>query len=182
MYYEYESFIKLEPYKMNEIIKIKNNSNNKPEIINDILPKYFLYEDSMISSESEESNIIKVNNNNNDNKFDDRQNNIVESKTDEDSKLINETISEDNNLNISKGLNDKIIKYSDEINFNGYSGIFDNYNCLCFFTFENILENKKNYQYNYDFYKNYLIKIMKYFTPLKEKENTKENIDKKISN
>ena len=180
MYYEYGSCIKLEPYKMNEIIKIKNNSNNKPEIINDILPKYFLYEDSMISSESEESNIIKVNNNNS--KIDDRQNNIVESKTDEDSKLINETISEDNNLNISKGLNDKIIKYSDEINFNGYSGIFDNHNCLCFFTFENVLENKKNYQYNYDFYKNYLKKIMKYFTPLKEKENTKENIDKKISN
>ena len=187
MYYEYESSQKLETFRLNEIIKIRNNNDNKPEIIYDILPKFFLYEDSMLSSESEEINIIrstninKIEDNSQSNNDENNENNI-ESKTDEDIQLINENYSDDNNIITSKGLNEKIIKYSEAINFNGYSGIFDNYKCLCFFTFENIFQNQKKYQYNYDFYKNYLKKIMKYFSALIENENEQENIDKKEKN
>ena len=187
MYYEYESSQKLETFRLNEIIKIRNNNDNKPEIIYDILPKFFLYEDSMLSSESEEINIIrstninKIEDNIQSNNDENNENNI-ESKTDEDIQLINENYSDDNNIITSKGLNEKIIKYSEAINFNGYSGIFDNYKCLCFFTFENIFQNQKKYQYNYNFYKNYLKKIMKYFSALKENENEQENIDKKEKN
>ena len=38
MYYEYESSLKQETYKQNEVIKIRNE-NNKPEIINEIFPQ-----------------------------------------------------------------------------------------------------------------------------------------------
>ena len=189
MYYEYESSQKLEAFRLNEIIKIRNNKDNKPEIIYDTLPKFFLYEDSMLSSESEENNIIRStntnkiedNSQNNNNENNENENN-VESERDKDIQLINENYSDDNNIITSEGLNENIIKYSEAISFNGYSGIFDNYKCLCFFTFENIFQNQRKYQYNYDFYKNYLKKIMKYFSALKENENEQENIDKKEKN
>ena len=247
MYYEYESNQKHEPYKRNAIIKIKSTIDNKPEIINEILPKDFLYDDDDDEEEEEDSFLYKINENkeneNKENKENDENNNkqnLIEptdnininlninknnsnkniennnnqepiglpdnininlnindnnsnenktintkstinsnSKVKDDIKLINENISDDANIVMSKGMNENIIKYSEQINFNGYPGVFDNFNCLCFFTFENIFQNQKNYQYNYGFYKNYLKKIMKYFTSLKENENTKENIENK---
>jgi hypothetical protein len=219
MYYEYESNQKHEPYKKNEIIKIKSSFDNKPEIIDEILPKDFLYADDYEEEDVEELFINKENKENHENmenkeKNDNNQeliepieptdnininlnineNNSNENKTintkstinsnskvKDDIKLINENISDDANIIISKGINENIIKFSEKINFNGYPGVFDNFKCLCFFTFENIFQNQKGYQYNYNFYKNYLKKIMKYFTSLKENEIIKENIENKIS-
>ena len=201
MYYEYESYQKQETYKQNEVIKIKTSGNNKPEIINDILPSRFLYNDSFISDDSDEMNIKQKsnvysskknlndnkdniekkdnnndnnenneNNDNNDNNNDNNDNN--DNKEGNEIQLIND-ISDD--INDNENGNNNIISYSGQINFNGYSGVFDNFNCLCFFTFENIFENQTKYQYEYDFYKDYLKKIMKYFTSFKEKDNRISN-------
>ena len=165
MYYEYESYQKKESYNKNEVIKIKSNKNNSPEIVNDILPKEFLYNDSNILSDSDdETNEKKQSNafsriNFSSNKKNKKENN--RSKSASDIKLINDISADINGLNIN---------YNEQINLNGYNGIFDNFNCLCFFTFENIFENQVQYQYKYDFYKNYLKKIMKYFTSFKEKD------------
>ena len=68
-----------------------------------------------------------------------------------------------------KKMNENLINFSDQINITGYNGNFDNYNCLCYFNFENIFENQEKYQYNYKFYKDYLKKILKYFSPLNGK-------------
>jgi len=186
MYYEYEGSQKNEKYVENGVIKIKNNANNKPEIVDDVLPNGCLYEDSLMLFEEEENeedisnsnkivNIDKTisskNNNNSKSKISTSSMN-KESKGSKESKendiqLISEDMSDDfpNKRNISEN----IINYSDKINISGYDGKFDNYNCLCYFNFENIFENKEKYQLNYNFYKEYLKKIMKYFSPLNRK-------------
>ena len=164
MYYEYDSYQRKETYRQNAVIKIKNIKNNSPEIVNDILPQEFLYNDSNISSDSDdEINEKKESNAFSKDKFlsSNKKSKGNRSKSASDIKLIND---------FSADINEHTINYNGQISFNGYNGIFDNFNCLCFFTFENIFENQEKYQYKYDFYKNYLKKIMKYFTSLKEKD------------
>ena len=182
MYYEYESSLKQESYKNNEFIKIKNNSDNEPEIITGILPNKFLYDDSMFSDESDIKEINEINkskvileeNNNIDinNIIIDRKESKI-SKNNKDIQLITDDISDDNNI-LGKEIDENSMKFSDEYNFKGYRGIFDNFNCMCFFSWENIFENLQNYSYKYDFYKNFMKKIMKYLTSLKENENEKD--------
>ena len=173
MYYEYESYQKKESYKKYEVIKIKNSKNNSPEIANDILPQELLYNNSNISSDSDdEINEKKESNAFSKDKFlssNKKSKGINRSKSASDMKLINDISGDTNRHNIN---------YSGQISLNAYNGIFDNFNCLCFFTFENIFENQEKYKYEYDFYKNYLKKIMKYFTSFKEKE---KNINKGIN-
>ena len=173
MYYEYESSLKHESFKNNKFIKIKNNSDNEPEIISGILPNKYLYDDSMISSESDIENVnrseIYLNENKSSSDKDKNSKKSNKSKNDKDIQLITDNISDCNNI-LGKEIDDNI-RNNDEYNFNGYRGIFDNFNCMCFFSFENIFENIKNYSYKYEFYKNYLIKIMKYFTSFKQNEN-----------
>ena len=179
MYYEYDNNQTKESCKENEVIKIKKSKNNSPQIVNEILPKGYLFENSKISSDSDTDTLkhstVYLGGNNsshNSNKKNDK------TKNDNEIQIITDKVLDDNyNVN-NREINQNIIKFSEQININGYDGIFDNYNCLCFFTFENIFENQIDYQYNYDFYKNYMYKIMKYFTSLKKKENKdKDNIE-----
>ena len=59
--------------------------------------------------------------------------------------------------------------YVDEkINISGYEGVFDSFNCLCFFTFENIFDIKKK-SIPTNFYTNFQNKILENFTSFKEK-------------
>jgi hypothetical protein len=186
MYYEYEGNQKHEKYVQNGVIKIKTNISNKPEIIDDILPNGYLYDPSLFSDEDEEieeeiSNSIK---NVNINKSSPRKNTInsksknsvnsmnsINSKNktikENEIQLISEDISDD--FPNKRKISENIINYSDQINITGYNGNFDDYNCLCYFNFENIFENQEKYQYNYKFYKDYLKKILKYFSPLNRK-------------
>ena len=178
MYYEYDSNQTKESYKENEVIKIKKSKNNSPEIVNEILPKGYQLDDSKISSDTDidflKNSTVYLGGNNSINNSNENNTKI---KNDNEIQVITDKILDDNyNVN-NREINQNIIKFSEQININGYDGIFDNYNCLCFFVFENIFENQIDYQYNYDFYKNYMYKIMKYFTSLKKIENKdKDNI------
>ena len=192
MYYEYEGSQKPEKYVQNGVIKIKSNKNNKPEIIEDILPNGCLFDDSMLSEEDEEieenmSNSIKIininksisskntinskskNSENNINNINiiNNINNMNKTSKENDVQLISEDISED--FPNKRRISENILKFSDQINITGYDGNFEDYNCLCYFNFENIFENQDRYQYNYKFYKDYLKKIIKYFSPLNRK-------------
>ena len=181
MYYEYEGSQKHEKYVQNGVIKIKNNVNNKPEIIDDILPNGCLYDPELFSDENEEieediSNSIKIANINksisskdniNAKSKNSSLNSMNKESKENDIQLISEDISDDF-LN-KRRISENIIDYSDKINITGYNGNFDDYNCLCYFNFENIFENQEKYQYNYKFYKDYLKKILKYFSSLNGK-------------
>ena len=159
MYYEYDGKQKPEIFNENDIIKIKNTKGSKRELIDDFLFQGNLFNDSISSSNSDsesiKKNTVHLNLNENDNEKNDKN------STQNEIKLINENI----------------IKFSEQININGYDGVFDNYNCLCFFAFENIFENHSYYQYQYAFHKNYMKKIMKYFTKLKNTEKNDINKD-----
>ena len=181
MYYEYEGSQKHEKYVQNGVIKIKNNVNNKPEIIDDILPNGCLYDPELFSDENEEieediSNSIKIANINksisskdniNAKSKNSSLNSMNKESKENDIQLISEDISDDF-LN-KRRISENIIDYSDKINITGYNGNFDDYNCLCYFNFENIFENQEKYQYIYKFYKDYLKKILKYFSSLNGK-------------
>ena len=183
MYYEYEGNQKHEKYVENGVIKIKNNVNNIPEIVDDILPNGCLYDPELFSDENEEieediSNSIKIENIkksiSSKNTINSKSKNSVKSiksisksSKENDIQLITEDISDD--FPNKRRISENIIKYSDQINITGYNGNFDNYTCLCYFNFENIFENQEKYQYNYNFYKDYLKKILKYFSPLNGK-------------
>jgi len=167
MYYQYEGNQKHEKFVKNGVIKIKNNIDNKPEIIDDILPAKYLYDDSMKFNGSEEmsgemNNLMELDIKNRSISSD--NNNIFKRKNDNQSF---ENMSDD--FYNKKKINENIINYSDQINITGYNGTFDSYNCLCYFNFENIFESKDKYLYNYKFYNDYLKKIMKYFSPLNGK-------------
>ena len=187
MYYQYEGNEKHEKYVKNGVIKIRNSLDNKPEIIDDILPVKCLYNSSIISNESEEmsgdiNNSIKFviknksisskNSNNSKSKKSVNSSNRIGKENDIQSF---ENMSDD--FYNKKKMNENLINFSDQINITGYNGIFDSYNCLCYFNFENIFENQNNYKHNYKFYQDYLKKIMKYFSPLNGKVKNDDNFD-----
>ena len=60
-----------------------------------------------------------------------------------------------------------LIDYSEKISINGYEGIFDNFNCICFFTFDNIFDVRKK-NINTNFYTAFKNKILEHFTTLKK--------------
>ena len=187
MYYQYEGSQKHEKYVKNGVIKIRNSLDNKPEIIDDILPEKCLYNSSILSDESEEmsgdiNNSIKLviknksisSKNSNNSKSKKSVNSSYKIGKEDDIQSF-ENMSDD--FYNKKKMNENLINFSDQINITGYNGIFDSYNCLCYFNFENIFENQNNYQYNYKFYQDYLKKIMKYFSPLNGKNKNDDNFD-----
>ena len=60
-----------------------------------------------------------------------------------------------------------LIDYSEKISINGYEGIFDNFNCICVFTFDNIFDVRKK-NINTNFYTAFKNKILEHFTTLKK--------------
>ena len=62
-----------------------------------------------------------------------------------------------------------MLDYKEKINLNNYEGLFDSFNCLCFFSFENVFQmgkSNKNTTKKYDALQK---KILKKFS--KKKEN-----------
>ena len=184
MYYQYEGSQKHEKYVKNGVIKIRNSLDNKPEIIDDILPANCLYNGSMISSESEgisgdinNSNKFVIKNKSIASNISKSKNSVNSSnKTSKENDIQSfENMSED--FSNKRRMSENIINYSDQINITGYNGTFNNYNCLCYFNFENIFETQEKYQYNYKFYQGYLKEIMKYFSPLNGKVKEDDTFD-----
>ena len=61
-----------------------------------------------------------------------------------------------------------LMDYSEKFNINGYDGIFDSFNCICFFTFENIFDIRKRLGFKEDFYNDFQNKILMNFTNFKK--------------
>ena len=59
----------------------------------------------------------------------------------------------------------------DRSNMTGFEGLFDNFNCLCFFTFENVFDIRKRENINEGYYNNFRDNILTNFT--KYKKNNK---------
>ena len=60
-----------------------------------------------------------------------------------------------------------LMDYSEKFNINGYEGVFDSFNCMCFFTFENIFDIRKRLGLKEDFYTDFQNKILMNFTNAK---------------
>ena len=60
-----------------------------------------------------------------------------------------------------------LIEYSEKFSMNGYDGVFDSFNCMCFFSFENIFDIRKRLGIKNDFYIDFKDKILINFTKYK---------------
>ena len=67
-----------------------------------------------------------------------------------------------NDFNMKKVMNE--LDSNDKSNMNGYEGIFDNFNCICFFTFENVFDIRKRESVSDGYYANFRENILKNFT------------------
>ena len=56
----------------------------------------------------------------------------------------------------------------DKNNMNGFEGIFDNFNCLCFFTFENVFDIRQRNIVTEGYYNNFRQNILNYFAEYKK--------------
>ena len=61
-----------------------------------------------------------------------------------------------------------LMEYSGKFSMNGYEGVFDSFNCMCFFSFENIFDIRKRFSLDTNYYKIFQDKILNYFTSFKK--------------
>ena len=69
-------------------------------------------------------------------------------------------------FNMKKVMNN--IDNNDKNNMNGFEGFFDNFNCLCFFTFENVFDIRKRNSVGDGYYNNFKQDILNNFTEYKK--------------
>jgi hypothetical protein len=72
------------------------------------------------------------------------------------------------NLNINNANKGNLIDFDEKISINGYDGVFDSFNCLCYFTFENVFDIRKRLSLAINYYNNFKEKIMENFTEFKK--------------
>ena len=142
MYYEYENTQKHEKQGAIKIIQ----TNKGAELVEENMPKGF-FEDEMGTP----------------------INNEKKGSFDADGDFLSlgkgGFLDDDNfgaDFNMKKVMND--IDMSDKSNMNGYEGLFDNFNCLCFFIFENVFDIRKRNSVSDSYYNNFRDNILKYFT------------------
>ena len=70
------------------------------------------------------------------------------------------------NFNMKKVMN--TLDNDDKNNMNGFEGLFDNFNCLCFFTFENIFDIRKRNIVTEGHYNEFRQNILNYFAEYKK--------------
>jgi hypothetical protein len=71
-------------------------------------------------------------------------------------------------INMVKQNASSLLDFSEKISINGYEGIFDNFNCLCFFTFDNIFDIRKKFNLPTNYYTSFQNKILESFTHFKK--------------
>ena len=144
MYYEYENTQK---HEKQGAIKIRK-TNKGAEFVEESMPKGFLDEEGGTS--------------------------LKEKKGSFDGDFLNfgkeGFLDEENfggdNFNMKKVMND--LDSFDKSNMNGYEGLFDNFNCLCYFLFENIFDMRQRNSVNDEYYGNVKDNILKYFAESKK--------------
>ena len=153
MYYEYENTQK---HEKGGIIKIKKIDDNKAEIIQESLPDGIQGElatpmnsnNFRFPGESLKNNTFSLGGG------------LLEG-VDDDMAMGNIDI------NAMKQNCANLMDYSEKISINGYEGIFDSFNCMCFFTFDNIFDVRKK-NINTNFYSAFQNKILEHFTSFKK--------------
>ena len=140
MYYEYENTLKKD--EEDGAIKIKKNESNEAEIIQVDIPQNII--NDVEDEEKGGYNIFeienKANTNNLSNKKEDKILNVFSK--------YNEVVFGDDDYTPDYGkIPNNILDYSEKVNINGYEGNFDNYNCLCFFTFENVFDTRSKFNF-----------------------------------
>ena len=87
-----------------------------------------------------------------------------------DGKILNmgdEIMDEDFGKNFNRKFGN-MIDIEEKVNITGYEGIFDSFNCLCFFTFENVFDNRKRLFLGQNYHDNIQNKILSNFTQFKK--------------
>ena len=57
---------------------------------------------------------------------------------------------------------------NDKSNMNGFDGLFDNFNCLCFFTFENVFDIRKRNSVSDSYYNDFKTNVLSNFCEYKK--------------
>ena len=166
MYYEYENTTKKEGEEEGAI-KIKKNESNQAEIIQVDLPKNII--NDVEDEEMGENNMLEVNNKANLNNI----NNInkKEVKIFNIFSKYNEVIFGDDDYTPDYGkIPNNILDYSEKVNITGYEGNFDNFNCLCIFTFENVFDTRSKFNFITESYNLFEKKITENFAQFNLKD------------
>ena len=139
MYYEYEN---IEKHEKEGAITIKKTDSNKVQIMPVDMPELL---NKINNDDDEEDNNIIIKNNNK----------SLPNKSKNSQKLLNESCNdkiedffEDEYFDFmpdSGQISTNLLDYSDKINIAAYEGNFDNFACVCFFTFENIFNMNKKF-------------------------------------
>ena len=145
MYYEYENTQK---HEKQGAIKIRQ-TNKGAELIEEEMPK-MSFDDDITGTPSSKDK---------------------KGSFDGNMLSLNDNFLDDDNFggkdfNMKKIMND--LDSIDNSNMNGYEGLFDNFNCLCYFTFENIFDIRNRQSINDAYYNSFKDNILCYFTDYKK--------------
>ena len=138
MYYEFEN---IEKHEKEGAIRIRKTDSDKVQIMQVDMPELLIKD----NNDDEEDNKKIVKNDNNNSQCKNKNN---QEKLNENCKDKTEDFFEDEYFDFmpdSGQIFDNLLDYSEKVNINAYEGNFDDFSCVCFFTFENIFNMKKKF-------------------------------------
>ena len=149
MYYEYENTQK---HEKQGAIKIQKVDGDKAEIVQATLPQGMLDDidqspDNKFPGESMKSGMFSLGG-------------AFLDGGEEEKGGVDPVIIKQNAANL--------MEYSEKFSMNGYDGVFDSFNCMCFFAFENVFDIRKRLGVKDDFYTDFKNKILINFTKYKK--------------
>ena len=148
MYYEYENTQK---HEKQGVIKIRK-SNLGAELIEESLPKGELFNDEDFTPISSQFG-SKV------------QSSLGGEFLSPDGAFFDDNDIGGKNANVNNKA--ELVDYEEKINMNQFEGVFDSFNCMCFFTFENVFDIRNRSSGSTSYYDGFQKKIMVNFTPYK---------------
>ena len=143
MYYEYENTKK---HEKQGAIKIRKTETGQTEFIEESIPKGALFDDEEINQGNNSPD-------NFDGGFLSMGGGFLDGVDELDMKNVT-----------------NLCDYKEKISINGYDGIFDSFNCMCFLTFENIFDIRKRLSITSNYYNNFQKKILDNFTEFKQQK------------
>ena len=146
MYYEYENTKK---HEKQGAIKIKKTETGQTEFIEESIPKGALFDDEEINKNEGNNSPDSLGGG-----FFSMGGGFLDGVDELDMKNVT-----------------NLCDYNEKISINGYDGIFDSFNCMCFFTFENIFDIRKRLSISSNYYNNFEKNILDNFTEFKQQNN-----------
>ena len=150
MYYEYENTQK---HEQDGAIKIRKTDANEAEIICVDNPQKAI-------NEEEGGEQDNINN-------DDKNKNLINDNIEDDDVFGDEVF----DFTPESGkIYDNLLDYSEKVNINAYEGSFDDFICMCFFSFENVFDTRSKFNITTQPYTLFEKKIVEYFEEFKLKD------------